>query len=88
MQVITDEKKIDEVLSRGVEDIFVKEHFYDALRSGKQRCIKLGIDPTSPFIHLGRAITLRKLKAFQDLGHHIVLIIGDFTAKIEILRIS
>ncbi|MEK7219233.1 MAG: tyrosine--tRNA ligase [Patescibacteria group bacterium] len=82
MQVITDEKKIDEVLSRGVEDIFVKEHFYDALRSGKQLRIKLGIDPTSPFIHLGRAITLRKLKAFQDLGHHIVLIIGDFTAKI------
>ena len=82
MKVITDEKKIDEVLSRGVEDVFVKEHLKEQLSSGKQLRIKLGIDPTSPFIHLGRAVTLLKLKAFQDLGHHIVLIIGDFTAKI------
>ena len=82
MKVTTDEKKIDEVLSRGVEDVFVKEHLKEQLSSGKQLRIKLGIDPTSPFIHLGRAVTLLKLKAFQDLGHHIVLIIGDFTAKI------
>jgi tyrosyl-tRNA synthetase len=82
MKVITDEKRIDEVLSRGVEDVFVKEHLKEQLSSGKQLRIKLGIDPTSPFIHLGRAVTLLKLKAFQDLGHHIVLIIGDFTAKI------
>ncbi len=82
MKVITDEKKIKEVLSRGVEDIFIKEDLKERLSSGKQLRIKLGIDPTSPFIHLGRAVTLLKLKAFQDLGHHIVLIIGDFTAKI------
>ena len=80
--MITDEKKIDEVLNRGVEDVFVKEHLKEQLSSGKQLRIKLGIDPTSPYIHLGRAVTLLKLKAFQDLGHHIVLIIGDFTAKI------
>ncbi|OGJ14151.1 tyrosine--tRNA ligase [Candidatus Nomurabacteria bacterium RIFOXYD1_FULL_39_12] len=79
---MTDEKKIDEVLNRGVEDVFVKEHLKEQLSSGKQLRIKLGIDPTSPYIHLGRAVTLLKLKAFQDLGHHIVLIIGDFTAKI------
>lgn len=82
MKVITDEKKIDEILTRGVEDIFIKEDLKKKLLSGKQLRIKLGIDPTSPFIHLGRAITLHKLKAFQDLGHHIVLIIGDYTAKI------
>src|SRR3989344_5477609 len=82
MKVITDEKKIDEVLSRGVEDVVVKEHLKEQLSSGKQLRIKLGIDPTSPFIHLGRAVTLLKLKAFQDLGHQVVLIIGDFTAKI------
>ena len=82
MKVITDEKRIDEVLSRGVEDIFIKENLKEKLGFGKQLRIKLGIDPTSPFIHLGRAITLRKLKAFQDLGHQVVLIIGDFTAKI------
>jgi len=82
MKVIIDEKKIDEVLSRGVEDIFIKEHLKERLSSGDKLRIKLGIDPTSPYIHLGRAITLRKLKAFQDLGHQVVLIIGDFTAKI------
>lgn len=82
MKVITDVKKIEEVLSRGVEDVFIKENLKKDLVSGKQLRIKLGIDPTSPYIHIGRAVTLRKLKAFQDLGHHIVLIIGDFTAKI------
>ncbi len=82
MKVITDENKINELLTRGVEDIFIKEDLKERLSSGKQLRIKLGIDPTSPYIHLGRAITLRKLKAFQDLGHQVVLIIGDFTAKI------
>jgi tyrosyl-tRNA synthetase len=82
MKIVTDEKKIDEVLSRGVEDVFIKKDLKERLGSGKQLRIKLGIDPTSPFIHLGRAVTLLKLKAFQDMGHHIVLIIGDFTAKI------
>ncbi|MBU0998813.1 tyrosine--tRNA ligase [Patescibacteria group bacterium] len=82
MNVITDEKKIEEILTRGVEDVFIKEDLRRKLSSGKQLRIKLGIDPTSPYIHLGRAVTLLKLKAFQDLGHHLVLIIGDFTAKI------
>jgi len=82
MVVNTDEKKIDEILTRGVEDIFIRENLKANLLSGKQLRIKLGIDPTSPFIHLGRAITLQKLKTFQDLGHKAVLIIGDFTAKI------
>lgn len=78
----TDPQKIDEILSRGTEEIFVKEHLREVLLSGKQLRIKFGIDPTGPAIHLGRAVVLRKLKAFQDLGHKIVLIIGDFTAKI------
>jgi len=82
MKIITDEKKINEILTRGVEDVFIKEDLKKRLLSGKQLRIKLGIDPTSPFIHLGRAVTLLKLKAFQNLGHHIVLIIGDYTAKI------
>jgi len=82
MKVITDEKKIDEIMARGVEDVFIKEDFKKQLLSGKKLRIKLGIDPTSPYIHLGRAVTLHKLKAFQDLGHHIIFIIGDYTAKI------
>lgn len=81
-KIITDKSQIDELLTRGVEEIFVKDHLKKELLSGKQLRVKLGIDPTGPAIHLGRAIPLRKLKAFQDLGHKIVLIIGDFTAKI------
>jgi tyrosyl-tRNA synthetase len=78
----TNTQKITELLSRGVEDVFVKESLEKRLKSGKQLRIKLGIDPTGPKIHLGRAIPLKKLRAFQDLGHKAVLIVGDFTAQI------
>lgn len=77
-----DNNTVDELLERGVEEIFIKEDLKKKLLSGKKLRIKLGIDPTSPYIHLGRAVVLRKLKAFQDLGHQIVLIIGDYTARI------
>ena len=80
--IITDPQKVDEILNRGTEDIFIREHLREALLSGIELRVKLGIDPTSPDIHLGRTVALRKLKAFQDLGHKAVLIIGDFTAKI------
>lgn len=82
MKVITDEKKINEVLTQGVEDIFVKEELKKKLLSGKVLRVKFGIDPTGPKIHLGRAVPLRKLRQFQDLGHKVVLIVGDFTATI------
>jgi len=78
----TDSQKIHDVLTRGVEDVFVRESIEEKLKSGKPLRIKLGIDPTGSTIHPGRAVTLRKLKAFQDLGHTIVLIVGDFTAEI------
>lgn len=74
--------KIEDLLSRNVEDIIVKESLKEKLLSGKKLRIKFGIDPTGPSIHLGRAVPLWKLRAFQDLGHKIVLIIGDFTATI------
>lgn len=79
---MADEQKIKEILERGVEDVIVKDHLEAALKSGKKLRVKFGIDPTGPKIHLGRAIPLRKLRAFQELGHTIVLIIGDFTATI------
>jgi len=82
MGVVTDEKKIDEILTRGVEDIIVLENLKKKLMSGKVLRVKFGIDPTGPKIHLGRAVALRKLKAFQDLGHKAVLVVGDFTARI------
>ncbi len=77
----TNPEKIHELLTRGVEEIFVREDLEKKLNSGEKLRVKLGIDPTGPKIHIGRAVTLRKLKAFQDLGHQIVLIIGDFTAQ-------
>ncbi|MEI6400418.1 MAG: tyrosine--tRNA ligase [bacterium] len=80
--VDTDIQKINTLLGRGTEDVFVKDDLLKKLSSGKQLRIKFGIDPTGPKIHIGRAAVLRKLKAFQDLGHQIVLIIGDFTAQI------
>ncbi|MDO8515759.1 MAG: tyrosine--tRNA ligase [bacterium] len=73
---------INSLLSRGVEEVIDKEHLAHALASGKKLRIKLGIDPTAEDLHLGHAVALRKLKAFQDAGHTIVLIIGDFTGRI------
>lgn len=81
-KIITDEKKIDELLSRGVEDSIVKAEIKKALMSGRQLRIKFGIDPTGSRIHIGRAVPLRKLREFQQLGHQVVLIIGDFTAQV------
>ncbi|MFA5013293.1 MAG: tyrosine--tRNA ligase [Candidatus Paceibacterota bacterium] len=82
MKINTDPQKIEELLSRGAEDIIDKKSLKEALLSGKKLNIKFGVDPTGPKIHLGRATALLKLKDFQDLGHNIILIIGDFTAQI------
>jgi tyrosyl-tRNA synthetase len=74
------------LLTRGTVEIFTKEELADKLteaaKTGKQLCIKLGLDPTSPDIHLGHTVVLRKMRQFQDLGHKAVLIIGDYTARI------
>jgi tyrosyl-tRNA synthetase len=75
-------KKIVALLTRNVEQIIERDHLEKALASGKKLRVKLGIDPTGTKIHIGRAVPLWKLKEFQDLGHKIVLIIGDFTAQV------
>ncbi len=77
-----DKDKINEVLTRGVEEVINRDSLERKLKSGKKLRVKLGIDPTSPNIHIGRSIPLLKLKDFQDLGHKVVLIIGDFTGII------
>ena len=74
--------KIEELLNRGIEEIIDRINLENKLKSGKQLRIKLGIDPTSPNIHLGRSIPLLKLRDFQELGHKVILIIGDFTGLI------
>lgn len=71
-----------QILKRGTVTIHSEKELLDKLGRGKPLRIKLGVDPTSPDIHLGHAVGLRKLRQFQEMGHHIVLIIGDFTAMI------
>ncbi|HLD30898.1 MAG TPA: tyrosine--tRNA ligase [Patescibacteria group bacterium] len=82
MKINTDEKKIEELLTRGVEEIIVRESLEKKLKSGKQLRVKFGIDPTGSDLHIGHAVPLRKLKQFQELGHKVILLIGDYTAMI------
>src|ERR1039457_1456471 len=75
-----------EKLRRGAAEIIseadLKERLEAAAKEGRPLRIKLGLDPTAPHIHLGFAVVLRKLRQFQDLGHQVVLLIGDFTAQV------
>lgn len=82
MKINTDTKKIEEVLIRGAEEIIEQESLRKKLESGKQLRVKLGIDPTGSQLHIGHAVPLRKLRQFQDLGHQVILLIGDYTATI------
>lgn len=69
-------------IASGAADIVPAQALATKLESGRQLIVKLGVDPTAPDLHLGHAVPLRKLRQFQDLGHRVVLIIGDFTALI------
>ena len=69
-------------LTRGVAQIISEAELREKLKLNRPLRIKLGVDPTSPDIHLGHSVVLKKLRQFQDLGHQAVLIIGDFTAMI------
>jgi tyrosyl-tRNA synthetase len=78
-------KSPDEQLARiraGTSSIIPEDELRAKLAEGRPLRVKLGVDPTAPDIHLGHTVGLTKLRAFQDLGHHAVLIIGDFTARI------
>lgn len=82
MDVNTDPQKIDELLGRGVTELIHQESIREKLASGRRLRVKLGIDPTSPNLHLGRSVPLLKMRDFQELGHQVVLIVGDFTGVI------
>ena len=79
-------KEIIEIIQRGTEEILVeadlKKKLIFSLKKGKPLNIKLGLDPTSPDLHLGHTVVLMKLRELQKLGHKVTLLIGDFTAKI------
>ena len=73
---------ISYLLKRGVAEIIIEDDMMELLRSGKKLRLKEGFDPSSPDIHLGHMVALRKLRQFQELGHQVVLIVGDWTAQI------
>lgn len=70
------------LLMRGVEEVLVEEEFVKKLEEGRPLRIKAGFDPTAPDLHLGHTVLINKLKQFQDLGHEILFLIGDFTGMI------
>jgi len=75
-------KEIFDQLKKGTEQILPEADLLKKLASGKRLKIKLGVDPTASDLHLGHAVVLSKLKQFQDLGHEVIYLIGDFTSRI------
>jgi tyrosyl-tRNA synthetase len=73
---------MEELLTRGVDQIIGKDQLEQALAAGKKLRIKFGVDPTRPDLHIGHAVPLRKLREFQDMGHTVIFLIGDYTTKI------
>ena len=83
MKISIDEKIIDRILNKGVENILPsKEELKNLLLSGKHLNIYQGFDPTAPTLHIGHTVGMRKLEDFRKLGHQVYFVIGDFTARI------
>lgn len=78
---LTPEQALAE-LSRGVVDLHAKEELLERLRSGRPLRVKAGFDPTRPDLHLGHTVLMNKMRQFQDLGHEVIFVVGDFTAQI------
>ena len=77
-----DPRVLHDVIRRGVSDIIVEEEFVRLLQEGKPLRLKMGFDPSRPDIHMGHAVGLRKLRQLQEMGHQVILIVGDWTAQI------
>ena len=71
-----------ELLTRGTEEIIPEENFLEQIKSKRKLRVKAGFDPTSPDLHLGHTVLLNKMKIFQDLGHEVIFLIGDFTGLV------
>lgn len=79
---MTSVKDALEQIKRGTEEVLLEKDLIEKLESGKPLRVKAGFDPTAPDIHLGHTVLINKMRQFQDLGHHALLLIGDFTAMI------
>ncbi len=71
-----------EVIRRGAGEVLVEQELADKLKSGKPLRVKAGFDPTAPDLHIGHTVLINKLRQFQELGHHVIFLIGDFTGMI------
>ncbi|MCK4704390.1 MAG: tyrosine--tRNA ligase, partial [Gammaproteobacteria bacterium] len=71
-----------ELIKRGADEILVEADLVAKLKEGRPLRIKAGFDPTAPDLHLGHTVLINKLRQFQDLGHEIIFLIGDFTGMI------
>ena len=71
-----------ELLTRGTEEIIPEDSFLEQIKSNRKLRVKAGFDPTSPDLHLGHTVLLNKMKIFQDLGHEVIFLIGDFTGLV------
>ena len=79
---MNDFKKQLEIIKQGIDEIIGEDNLIEKLKSGKKLTIKVGFDPTAPDLHIGHTVILRKMRQFQDLGHKVIFLIGDFTGKI------
>ena len=71
-----------ELIKRGIDEVLTEDDLVSKLKSKKQLIVKVGFDPTAPDLHLGHTVILNKMRHFQDLGHKVVFLIGDFTGRI------
>ena len=71
-----------EIFTRGVEDIVTREELKSLIEGKKQMRVKLGIDATAPYLHIGHAVNLWKIRALQEAGHKAVIVLGEFTTRI------
>src|SRR3954470_22405806 len=78
---MTPEQQLAEV-TRGAVDVHTREDLLKKLQSGKPLRVKMGFDPTAPDLHLGHTVPLERMRRFQELGHTVIFLIGDFTAMI------
>jgi tyrosyl-tRNA synthetase len=79
---MVDPKRQLEIIKRGAVDIIEEQELLEKLKEGRPLRVKAGFDPTAPDLHLGHVVLLKKLRQFQDLGHEVYVVIGDFTATI------
>src|SRR5258706_3616296 len=79
MAAVTDQL---DVIKRGCDEVLVEAELVDKLKSGRALRVKAGFDPTAPDLHIGHTVLINKLRQLQDLGHHVVFLIGDFTGMI------